>query len=203
MDGKVLVGLVILGAIVYSIVNKAGYVFQETIADTIIGDLTGTRTVDASNASKWIKSCLWLRKDYREWLLSPEFQFLSKYRLDILGAQAAEDIAKDIIDSNFKIFDNATIESMSNFILQYGLHVDNPDEPIQAISAISRIKNQVQALEVTHYYWAITGKNLSAGLQWLPDQQMVEAADWFKSLPTGAFSISSGAQLSQLPKPKM
>ena len=76
MDGKILVGLGLLAIVVYSIANKATYVLQDTIADTILGDLTGTRTNEASTASKWIKNCLWLRKDYREWLLSPEFRFL-------------------------------------------------------------------------------------------------------------------------------
>jgi hypothetical protein len=180
---------------------------QDLAADNLPGsDILGVRSVGAGRAANWVRSRPWLTKSYRDWAVN---WFLTRsdasaYRLDRLGDIVAADIAKDIIRANTVIFGEGVLDRLINRGLAAvgSSHQDNPDA---VVSALRRIKNQVQALEVAEWYYVELyaaigeGKNLSKGLQWLPDAEMIQAYEHLKNLPTGVFK--NGAELSKLPKP--
>lgn len=193
MNNGIYIFLAIAAYMVYTAQKKVVEVKDfiiDTTANTIVGEFIGARTVEAAEAAKWVKSQLWLMKAYHSWLLDPSNRYLEKYNLNILGAYAATDIADSIIDANRVLLFNIA-----------DIPANIGDDPEQAVNAIGRIANQVQALEVTAYFYEKTGKNLGAGLQWLPNTAMVEVANHLKNIPTGAFDKSTGKQLSTLPKP--
>lgn len=203
MNFQFLLLIGVIALVAKNIFGQAGDFVRNTAADTILGnDILGIRSVEGKKAADWIRNCLWLRQDYRTWLLSN--YRVSDYKLDLLGANVAEDIAHNIIQANFVIFG----EGMIDKLVELGLaEVGHPqDHPDMVVQAVSRINNQIQALEVQDYYYQITHKNLSAGLQWLPDTYMIDIYDHLKSLPTGmAKRLSNGKfqSLSSLPIPKI
>lgn len=204
MNGSTIIWIVLLGVFAVSfakgIVGGVKGFVQDTAADTELGAFLGLRTQDASKAATWIKNCLWLRKDYREWLI---LTFpLNQYTLTVGGVYEDEDIANEIIQSNAIIFGRKIIDNLIGMGLDIVIGSDTyEDNPDRAIAAIIRIKTQVQALEVEDFYYKKTGKNLSAGLQWLPNEQMIMAYSHFVALPTGATRKSDGKVLTSFPKP--
>lgn len=191
----------IIAIVIANAFKRAGENFRDQFASVLPGFL-GVRSVKASEAATWVKNCMWLQNDYRDFLLK-KFYGSSAYRLDMMGTNSAYDVAENIIEANVVIFG----EGVADRIVNLGLSaIGKGDRPEYVVEAIRRVKNQVQALEVVGFYYTLTyrisgqGKNLSAGLQWLPDQYIIEVYEHLKSLPTGVFS-SDGRQMSNLPKP--
>lgn len=184
--------------VVYLLFRKAKDNLQNAAADTLIGGtFLGVRSVEAASAAEWIKTRKWLTKAYRNWLL--EHYNITQYSFNLLQESDAEDIAKEIVQANTVIFGNSAFDTFIAWGLEnVGQPIDHPDD---VITAVSRINNQVQALQVVEWYYLKTGKNLSAGLQWLPDAAITIVYNHLKELPTGVFASSGqySVELASLP----
>lgn len=195
-------GLIILlfvGAIAaWKYFGKVKNQFQDYAADTFLGGVVNLRTNEAQLGVTFLKKTLWLNHVYYNWLLS-NFK-VNEYILDLLPVNEAHDIAHEIIQSNFIIFDNSTVDRL----LQMGLSAVNVnvDQPNRAVDAVLRINNQVQALQVVDRYYTLTGKNLGASLaHWIPNELITPIYNHLRNLPTGARLKTTGAMLAKLPSP--
>ena len=202
--GVIAVGLLLFMA--YNAFNKTLENLRDSASNTFPGMIFGVRSVEGEKASEWIKDCLLLYKSYRDWIWQKFFVDVTSgvYTVDRLGDIEAADIAKDIIKANTVIFGEGAFDRLVSRGLAFvgSKYADNPSD---ALAAMKRVRNQIQLLEVTEWYYVETyealgrGKDLAIGLQWLPDRHMIELQKYLKDLPTGV--KRSGVELDKLPKP--
>lgn len=201
------IGFLIIINMGKNLFNSAVSFVQDTAADTLVGGFLGLRTTEASKAADWIKKRLWLRNDYADWLL--RHLKVTDYNLNILGQAQVEHIANEIIQAKTTIFNQETIDNL----VQWGISiVPSPngvsdiaeDHPQDVVDAIAQIQNQVHAMQVAEAYYLRTKKNLSIGLQWLPNEQMLAIYGHLAPLPTGIAKKPNNPithPLTSLPKP--
>lgn len=187
-------GIFLLLRYAFNSVKNAG---QDAIASTILGS-TITRSVAGQAAAQEILNMKCLSNDYRKKALAPDFHLFELYNVD--GFPTDEEpamLAGMIIDSNYRIFSSDTLDNLVAFGLKPLLGaIDNPTKLMDAFSAI---KTQVQALQVNFWYFSRTGKDLSKGVQWLPDSYIITLADYLKKLPVGLENKTTGNSLTELP----
>lgn len=162
----VIIVLVVIGIVVKKLMDKlrdSGQNFMHNY--TPAGWFGGVRGAEAqASANSLLKLPFLTDSFYRK--VEPKYN-TSRYTVDIMGTEKAQEIARIIKDSNSLI--------PGGFM----------DDSARAVVAILQIENQAQAGEVTHAYRGLTGKDLNRGISWLSDPAMIEVAAHFNNLKTG------------------
>lgn len=170
---------------------------QDATSKTILGS-TITRSVEGEKNAGSVMEMRCLSNAYRNKILSPEFHLFELYNVDSFPDDTEPAmLAGMIIDSNYRIFSNDTLDNLAAWGLAPILGaIDNPTKLMDAFSAI---KTQVQALQVNFWYFSRTGKDLSKGVQWLPDSYMIQLGQYLEKLPVGLENKTTGNSLTELP----
>lgn len=197
-------GIALIFWLAFSKLRQVGQDIQDYAADTFVGQMVGLTTNEGTKAKEFLTKTLWLNHNYYNWL-TDHFN-VTNYNFSMLPVEVVNDIVNDIIDSNYVIFDQSTLDRILQFGLQFSPVQLPPDKPAQCVAAFNRVSNQIQALQVVDRYYTITQKNLGSALaHWLPNDYMVQVWNHLKDFRTGVFKKNangtSGAELSQLPKP--
>lgn len=164
--------------ILRSFLNSIRNAGANVINDTPVAIFTEVRTTDAIKAIEGIKKLKYLTESF--YVKAEQIFNTAAYDLDYMGTTQSNEIAKEIGDADSwlptRIFDNSA----------------------KALTAILKIKNQVQAAEVTHSYFMWFQDDLGKSLGFMDNRSVIIAYEHLKSLPTGVRDKTTGTMLTQI-----
>lgn len=199
MNAGGIIALLVGGAIAAKyLIGAAGDAGRDKLSETILGTANIVRSAAGKTAALSILDMKCLSNSYRNKILAPDYHLFDLYNVDSFPTdEEPSELAKMIIDSNYRIFSNDVLDNL----VAFGLKpiIGSIDNPTKLMDAFSAVKTQVQCLQVNFWYFARTGKDLSVGVQWLPDSYIVELRSYLSKLPVGLESITTGDSLTQLP----
>ncbi len=167
---------------------------QNGVGNTTFGDFIGVRTTQAEAAGETLMRLPYLKNGFAEQAFEKyAAHFNSGYSIpNYWDTTLANNIAQRVINAHSRVPLANIIPTA--FVLEQFLN-----DSKKAADELLKIQNQVEAAQVTIAYHSdsrTNGKNLSDGIQWLDNADLVRVADHLKSIPTGVYE--AGFQLTEL-----